>query len=373
MLDQIHLVIRELRTREGITQKELGKVIGVSFQTISKWENGITMPDISYLPPLAKYFGVSVDVLLGLEHLEEEQRAHRFDKEYWETQIERTKHWKLLFWNDDYIEFLITRVWKIKEPIDILDLGCGYGYIGLKFLPFLPLGSTYTGLELSEVYIREGKKQFAKTSYKAKFIQTDLYDFQPKEKYDIVITSMMLSYLSKPQEILDKMKESAKEKGMVVGIDINLEMEQSGTFTGLENGNTPIEKPDYKKVWKWLAEKREQDYRMGTKLPFLLRQMGLKNVQARLSDRIFLWDSQELTKAEDKEKYQNQFESFRHISLDDDAVKEGYSYYLERGVSWNEIDYYLQYNKKLKQYLDKEDIFVARPSCLVVAWGYSSL
>ncbi len=50
----IHLRIGDLRRRKGLTQQQLAEVAGVSFQTISKWENASAMPDITYLPVLAE-------------------------------------------------------------------------------------------------------------------------------------------------------------------------------------------------------------------------------------------------------------------------------------------------------------------------------
>lgn len=60
-MKKVNLRIAELRHKKKITQQELADIVGVSFQTISKWENGGAMPDITYLPVLAEYFEVSVD------------------------------------------------------------------------------------------------------------------------------------------------------------------------------------------------------------------------------------------------------------------------------------------------------------------------
>lgn len=57
--------IAELRKSKGMTQEVLGSVIGVSPQTVSKWENDINMPDITLLPIISDVFGVTVDVLFG--------------------------------------------------------------------------------------------------------------------------------------------------------------------------------------------------------------------------------------------------------------------------------------------------------------------
>ncbi|MBE6783801.1 MAG: helix-turn-helix transcriptional regulator [Ruminococcaceae bacterium] len=60
--------IAALRKAKGITQSELGDRIGVSFQAVSKWERGETLPDITLLPDLAKILETTIDfILLGNE------------------------------------------------------------------------------------------------------------------------------------------------------------------------------------------------------------------------------------------------------------------------------------------------------------------
>ena len=59
--------IKELRYKKGLTQEEVGNLIGVSAQSVSKWERGEGYPDIEMLPSLANYFGVSIDELLGAD------------------------------------------------------------------------------------------------------------------------------------------------------------------------------------------------------------------------------------------------------------------------------------------------------------------
>ncbi len=67
----IKLKISYLRKLNSISQKQLAEKLGVSFQTVSKWENGVCMPDISLLPNIAECFNVSVDQLLGLKSINE--------------------------------------------------------------------------------------------------------------------------------------------------------------------------------------------------------------------------------------------------------------------------------------------------------------
>ena len=56
--------LREQRIKHGLTQEQLAEKIGVSRQSVSKWEQGISDPSTSNLFALAKLFGVSVEELL---------------------------------------------------------------------------------------------------------------------------------------------------------------------------------------------------------------------------------------------------------------------------------------------------------------------
>lgn len=56
--------ISMLRKTKGITQNELGDRIGVSFQAVSKWERGETLPDTAILPDLAKVLETTIDNIL---------------------------------------------------------------------------------------------------------------------------------------------------------------------------------------------------------------------------------------------------------------------------------------------------------------------
>ena len=57
--------LKELRTKKGLTQEQLAYEFGVSSQSISRWENGSTYPDVVMLPVIASYFNVSIDMLVG--------------------------------------------------------------------------------------------------------------------------------------------------------------------------------------------------------------------------------------------------------------------------------------------------------------------
>jgi transcriptional regulator with XRE-family HTH domain len=60
-------VIFKLRKEKGITQDQLGNFMGVSTAAVSKWESGISYPDITLLPTLATFFNVSIDKLMNFK------------------------------------------------------------------------------------------------------------------------------------------------------------------------------------------------------------------------------------------------------------------------------------------------------------------
>lgn len=60
-------LIAKLRKEKGLTQQELGDMVGIGFRAVSKWERGITMPDISIINELSKILGITSDELLSGE------------------------------------------------------------------------------------------------------------------------------------------------------------------------------------------------------------------------------------------------------------------------------------------------------------------
>lgn len=66
--------IRELRKKKGITQEALASVLSVSPQAVSKWESGLTYPDMETIPIIAGYFEVSMDILFDYDLREMKSR-----------------------------------------------------------------------------------------------------------------------------------------------------------------------------------------------------------------------------------------------------------------------------------------------------------
>lgn len=64
---------KQLRKEKEHTQEKIAEILGVTGQTVSRWELGMCYPDIELLPSIANYFGVTVDTLLSNDNNSKER------------------------------------------------------------------------------------------------------------------------------------------------------------------------------------------------------------------------------------------------------------------------------------------------------------
>lgn len=76
--------IKKLRKKNDLTQEKLADLLGVTYQSVSKWECGTTMPDLTMIVPLSRLLNVSADELLGMKPVEQDDRKAYFDSEYYQ-------------------------------------------------------------------------------------------------------------------------------------------------------------------------------------------------------------------------------------------------------------------------------------------------
>ncbi|MDR0917312.1 MAG: helix-turn-helix domain-containing protein [Oscillospiraceae bacterium] len=95
--------LKKLRVNREITQEALAEHLGVSAQSVSKWERGENFPDLTLVPMIANYFDVSTDVLLGMDAIRSKKRVEDAKAKTLElrmsdtdTQDERLELWREL-------------------------------------------------------------------------------------------------------------------------------------------------------------------------------------------------------------------------------------------------------------------------------------
>ena len=109
-------IITDKRKSLGLTQQALAEKLNISFQAVSKWENGTSYPDITILPMLATTLKVSIDSLLGysLQSLTEYDKRYDMEGYYWGL-------------SPNHLCYEIMRLKPPTTPYKVLDIGCGEG------------------------------------------------------------------------------------------------------------------------------------------------------------------------------------------------------------------------------------------------------
>ena len=158
-MDQLKIgkFIAALRRQKGLTQEALGKKIGVTNKTVSRWENGNYMPDIEMLPLLANELDVSINELLAGEKLSDQEFRKKADENIIAVSkssaftLDEKKSYFKKKWLKEHIALIImcsvvvisfcTYVYAEKHMILValtpLIAGCTYAYLRNKMITYV--------------------------------------------------------------------------------------------------------------------------------------------------------------------------------------------------------------------------------------------
>lgn len=208
----------------------------------------------------------------------------------WNSKLAYLRNTRDLYYNDDYLSFLVNTVWKISEPVHIVDYGCGYGYLGLILLPLLPNGSKYTGIDSGEALIAEARELFRSLPYESEFIEGDATEIELENKYDIAVSHAFLLHMNSPKTMLQKMINSIKEGGKIICFEPNwISNMSSYTLDGLIQSEI-IQLGVLQKLFEEDAHRSGKDGNIGMKIPMYLSELGVKNIECRVSDKVNFLD-----------------------------------------------------------------------------------
>ena len=367
----INFKLAELRKRNNLTQQELGDILNVSYQTISKWENGVVYPDISVLPQLSTYFGVSVDALLGLVPLEQEYRpSDSGTVQYWEKRLEYLRRTRKTMWNEDYMNFLIKDVWKIDKPLTVLDCGCGYGFLGLMIMPMLPKGSKYEGIDFSGTMIEAAKENYRATDIDSRLIVSDIMQYRTNERYDMVISQAVLRHVDNGEAVLKRMAGFVRDGGILVSMECNREFEAAGLYIHGMDYNKLCRHDGLEKLWQTELENQNRDYSIAMKIPHYMKAAGFKNVSCRMNDRVTFLEPEQ-------QDYSDMLECTimkDHWSDEktDKEIEENISYFMNHGMSRKEAEDYCRQQNGIVAYLKKHrgEVALTQFTGIMISYGW---
>lgn len=343
----VNLRIADLRRARHITQNELAQAVGTTFQNVSKWENSITMPDISMLPLLADYFEVSVDELLGLKPLKNEKYSSEETDtaKFWDSHSDYIRS-KIEGWNDDYIGFLVREVWKLRIPVSVLDCGCGNARFAPLFMKHLPGGSSYTGIDFSSVLIAHAKTLLKQHNIRGEIIEGDFLKSNLKG-FNVVLCQSVLRHIGDSKAFIAKMAGSAADGGLIICIDTNRELESCGLYIdGMDYGELCGHSGAIKH-WKAELENSQRDYAAAMRSAYIMRELGLSDIGIRMNDRVsFICPEQK-----DHNQKINDFISSKNLWYSD--IGEAAERLVNHGMTRSEAESYADRNHKICEYLKK--------------------
>ena len=204
MNHQVGSFIAQRRKELGYTQQKLAEKLNISFQAVSKWENGSASPDIALLPKIASILNTTVDAMVGYRH----QPFTDYEEKYKE---------ELYYWGTEP-NSLCYEIMKLRPPVKpyrVLDIGCGEG----KDAVFLARnGYRVTAFDIADAGLAKARELAKYHDVNVDFFKANVNEYMPTEKFDIIFSSGVLHYIS-----LDKRKDffaSLKEYTAPDGIHV---------------------------------------------------------------------------------------------------------------------------------------------------------
>lgn len=196
--------IYALRKEFGFTQEELAGKLGVTYQAVSKWENGTTAPDISLLPELAAVFKTSIDALLG--YAAEKKTSVYYEERYKDAEY----YWGV---KPSFMCLEVLRILPPDRPLRVLDAGCGEGKDAVFFAKN---GYKVSAFDITGSGIEKAKQLAGRHGVDIDFFRADILDYRLEREFDVIFCSGVLHYLPEKTrgEVLDDWKRHTAAGGV---------------------------------------------------------------------------------------------------------------------------------------------------------------
>ncbi len=204
MNDHFAKNLLRLRREHGLTQEALAAQLGLSPQSVSKWEHAQAYPDIQLFPRLAALFQVSVDSLLGYQP--QKLRTTQYERRY----QDETFYWGTQLWS---AAFEVLRLMPLTRPMRLLDIGCGEGQAAVFFARN---GYAVSAFDLAPSGLEKGRRLAEQAGVEVDFFQADMTDFRLESSFDVIYSSGALQYIPPHHRaaVLENMKTHTAPGGI---------------------------------------------------------------------------------------------------------------------------------------------------------------
>ncbi len=205
--------IKSLRKQKNISQEVFANYLGVSFQAVSKWENGNTMPDVTMIPAIASFFGVSTDELFDFNLYEIEKNVEAIVDEhskYWYTDKRKAEQiirngLKKYPGNDILLDCLIGVLSELGQNDEVITIGKALventKYDDLRFDAYRMMAEAYKAKGEYEL-AKEAIEHIPEIYFSNLYVKA--YLLEGEEKYEAAVkeSSLCLEHLVWMLEIL---------------------------------------------------------------------------------------------------------------------------------------------------------------------------
>jgi tellurite methyltransferase len=196
--------IARYRKELKLTQEELGKMLDVTFQAVSKWETGQAMPDITLLPRLAEILRISVDKLLGY-------RAFDPPVSFIDEIYGREEYFGGVDPSPECLQ--VISLMPPSKRLKLLEIACGEGRDAVFFAR---CGYEVSATDLSVNGIEKTKRLAEKARVPVNAFRSDIFDYRLDCKYDIIYSRGVFHFI-KPElrgEIIEDYRKHTNAGGL---------------------------------------------------------------------------------------------------------------------------------------------------------------
>lgn len=197
--------LREIRRARGFTQREFAERLSISFQSVSKWENGSNFPSVSMIPSIASILKVSCDHLIGYEDKTIQSKyydLYKSENYFWSTE-------------PNAMSYRILQSFPPNRYPTVLELGCGEGrdavFLGMNQYAVTAIDKVSTGIE-------KGLSLAKANHTNVNFLCADIRSFHSKARFDMIYGYRVLHYIQpkERQMLIEHYQEMTREGGIHV-------------------------------------------------------------------------------------------------------------------------------------------------------------
>ena len=139
--------------------------------------------------------------------------------------------------------------------------------------------------------IAEARELFRSLPYESEFIEGDATEIELENKYDIAVCHAFLLHMNSPKTMLQKMINSIKEGGKIICFEPHWISNMSSYSLRWIIQSEIIQLGVLQKLFEKDAHRNGKDGNIGMKIPMYLSELGVKNIECRVSDKVNFLDS----------------------------------------------------------------------------------